>query len=157
MPLPAGNRSTEVHVTSRAVLVWCRWRKIGHQCVAAAWAAALRAAFLRRAVRRRSKIARVCATRGRGHQLGYQECQWCVCVATTGSLKDFLHYSVLLDILSQSKGVPLGWHENTPIRGIGRSATCRQILYVDLLQTVHALARKTCYTENAHVCQLVFC
>ena len=27
-----------------------------------------------------------------------------------------------------------------------------QILYVDLLQTVHALARKTCYHENAYVC-----
>ena len=34
---------------------------------------------------------------------------------------------------------------------------CRKILDVDLMQTVHALARKTCYTENAHVCQLVFC
>ena len=28
---------------------------------------------------------------------------------------------------------------------------------VELLQTVHALARKTCYIENAYVCQLVFC
>ena len=33
------------------------------------------------------------------------------------------------------------------------------VLYctVELLKTVHALARKTCYTENAYVCQLVFC
>ena len=54
-----------------------------------------------------------------------------------------------------SKG-PLGWHENSSLRGVFRSATCRQILDVDLLQTVHALARKTRYIENAHVCQLVF-
>ena len=36
---------------------------------------------------------------------------------------------------------------------------CRQILDVDLMQTVHALARKTYYlaryTENEYVCQLV--
>ena len=32
-----------------------------------------------------------------------------------------------------------------------------KILNVDLLQTVHALPRKTCYPENASVCQLVFC
>ena len=36
------------------------------------------------------------------------------------------------------------------------SNTPSQILDVDLVQTVHALARKTRCIENAHVCQLVF-
>ena len=34
---------------------------------------------------------------------------------------------------------------------------CGQILYVDLLQIVLALAWETRYPENAYVCQLVFC
>ena len=42
-------------------------------------------------------------------------------------------------------------------QSIQGGATCRKIPDVDLLQIVHALARKTCYTENAQVCQLVFC
>ena len=40
------------------------------------------------------------------------------------------------------------WNFQVRVRFVYQ-ATCRQILDVDLLQTVHALARKTCYPENA--------
>ena len=42
-------------------------------------------------------------------------------------------------------------HENTLAPRVFSIATCRQILDVDLLQTVHALARKTRYRKCTRV------
>ena len=48
-------------------------------------------------------------------------------------------------------------HRNRVLTRFGHRAPAGKILNVDLLQTVDALARKTCYPENAYMCQLVFC